>query len=183
MDSSILSLLIFLPVVGALVMLIVSLLINRGIIPKQDKNIYKYIALVATGVQLFFAIILYMNFDSTLSVTESPFTVQFDWIPSFNIEYYIGVDGLSMPMIILAALLSFLCVIISWNVEKHVLGYFSLFLLLDAGMMGVFMSLDFFLFYVFREVMLLPMYFLIGMWGGPQRHYAAIKFFLYTLFG
>lgn len=183
MDSSILSLLIFLPVVGALVMLIVSLLINRGIIPKQDKNIYKYIALVATGVQLFFAIILYMNFDSTLSVTESPFTVQFDWIPSFNIEYYIGVDGLSMPMIILAALLSFLCVIISWNVEKHVLGYFSLFLLLDAGMMGVFMSLDFFLFYVFWEVMLLPMYFLIGMWGGPQRHYAAIKFFLYTLFG
>ena len=183
MNSSILSLLIFLPLFGALAMLVVSFLDNRGIIPKQDKGIYKYIALVATGVQLLLAIILYIKFDSTLSVTESPFTVQFDWIPSFNIQYYIGIDGLSMPMIILAALLSFLCVVISWNVEKHLLGYFSLFLLLDTGMMGVFMSLDFFLFYVFWEVMLLPMYFLIGMWGGPQRHYAAIKFFLYTLFG
>ena len=183
MNSSILSLLIFIPVFGALSMLIVSVLRNRGIISNQNKDLYKYIALITTGVQLLLAIILYMKFDSTLSVIESPFTVQLDWIPSFNIQYYIGVDGLSMPMIILAALLSFLCILISWNVEKHVLGYFSLFLLLDAGMMGVFMSLDFFLFYVFWEVMLLPMYFLIGMWGGPQRHYAAIKFFLYTLFG
>ena len=88
-----------------------------------------------------------------------------------------------MPMVILTALLSFLCIIASWNIDKRPLGYFSLFLLLDAGMMGVFLSLDFFLFYIFWEVMLLPMYFLIGMWGGPQRHYAAIKFFLYTLFG
>ena len=183
MNSSILSLLIFIPVFGALSMLIVSVLRNRGIISNQNKDLYKYIALITTGVQLLLAIILYMKFDPTLSVIESPFTVQLDWIPSFNIQYYIGVDGLSMPMIILAALLSFLCILISWNVEKHVLGYFSLFLLLDAGMMGVFMSLDFFLFYVFWEVMLLPMYFLIGMWGGPQRHYAAIKFFLYTLFG
>jgi len=183
MNSSILSLLIFIPVFGALSMLIVSVLSNKEIIPKQNKDIYKYIALITTGIQLLLAIILYMKFDPTLSVIESPFTVQLDWIPSFNIQYYIGVDGLSMPMIILAALLSFLCILISWNVEKHVLGYFSLFLLLDAGMMGVFMSLDFFLFYVFWEVMLLPMYFLIGMWGGPQRHYAAIKFFLYTLFG
>ena len=183
MNSSILSLLIFIPVFGALSMLIVSVLCNRGIISNQNKDLYKYIALITTGVQLLLAIILYMKFDSTLSVIDSPFTVQLDWIPSFNIQYYIGVDGLSMPMIILAALLSFLCILISWDIKKHVLGYFSLFLLLDAGMMGVFMSLDFFLFYVFWEVMLLPMYFLIGMWGGPQRHYAAIKFFLYTLFG
>ena len=157
MNSSILSLLIFLPVFGALVMLIVSFLRYRKIVEKVNNDIYKYIALITTGLQLLLAIILYMNFDSTLSVSESPFTVQFDWIPSFNIEYFIGVDGLSMPMIILAALLSFLCIVISWNVEKHVLGYFSLFLLLDAGMMGVFMSLDFFLVYVFWEVMLLPM--------------------------
>ena len=88
-----------------------------------------------------------------------------------------------MPMVLLTALLSFLCIVVSWNIDKRPLGYFSLFLLLDAGMMGVFLSLDFFLFYIFWEVMLLPMYFLIGMWGGPQRHYAAIKFFLYTLFG
>ena len=178
MDSWILSLLIFLPVAGAIGMLIVSVSTEN-----KDKNIYKMIALGITGVQLLLAVFLYMNFDSSLSVKDSPFTVQMDWISSFNIEYYIGVDGLSMPMVLLTALLSFLCIGISWNINKIVFGYFALFLILDAGMMGVFLSLDFFLFYIFWEVMLLPMYFLIGMWGGPQRHYAAIKFFLYTLFG
>jgi len=178
MDSWILSLLIFLPVMGALVMCGVS--VSKL---KDDKNTYKFIALGTTGLQLVLAVILYMGFDPSLSVLESPFTVQMSWISSFNIEYFVGVDGLSMPMVLLTALLSFLCIGISWNVDKHVFGYFALFLLLDAGMMGVFLSLDFFLFYIFWEVMLLPMYFLIGMWGGPQRHYAAIKFFLYTLFG
>ena len=86
-------------------------------------------------------------------------------------------------MVFLTALLGFLGVFVSWNINKAVKGYFALFLLLNTGIMGVFLSLDFFLFYVFWEVMLLPMYFLIGMWGGPQREYAAIKFFLYTLFG
>ena len=83
----------------------------------------------------------------------------------------------------LTALLSLISIVASWKIDKSPKGYFSLFLLLDAGMMGVFVALDFFLFYVFWEVMLLPMYFLIGMWGGPQRTYAAIKFFLFTLFG
>jgi len=151
MNSSILSLLIFLPVMGAIGMLIIAFLGKQGLMKTENKDIYKYVALVVTGVQMLLAFFLYANFDPTLPVTQSPFTVQFDWIPSFNIEYYIGVDGLSMPMVILAALLSFLCVLISWNVEKHVLGYFSLFLLLDAGMMGVFLSLDFFLFYIFWE--------------------------------
>jgi len=178
MDSWILSLLIFLPVMGALGMCVVPFSQY-----KENKDVYKYIALGATGVQLLLAVILYMKFDSSLSVLDSPFTVQFDWISSFNIQYFIGIDGLSMPMVLLSALLSFLCILISWNVNKNVFGYFALFLLLDAGMMGVFLSLDFFLFYIFWEVMLLPMYFLIGMWGGPQRHYAAIKFFLFTLFG
>jgi len=94
-----------------------------------------------------------------------------------------GIDGLSISMVLLTALLSFLCIFASFGIEKAVKGYFALFLLLDAGMMGVFCALDFFLFYVFWEVMLLPMYFLIGIWGGPRREYAAIKFFLYTLFG
>ena len=178
MDSWILSLLIFLPVMGALGMCVVPFSQY-----KENKDVYKYIALGATGLQLLLATILYMKFDPSLTVIDSPFTVQFDWISSFNIQYFIGVDGLSMPMVLLSALLSFLCILISWNVNKNVFGYFALFLLLDAGMMGVFLSLDFFLFYIFWEVMLLPMYFLIGMWGGPQRHYAAIKFFLYTLFG
>ncbi len=175
MDSLILSLLIFIPVIAAVAMLIVAMF------PKEENNnIYKLIALGATALQLVLAIVLYMNF---IPEKGMQFMVQKDWIPSFNIQYFVGVDGLSMPMVLLTALLSFLCIGISWNVNKNVLGYFSLFLLLDAGMMGVFLSLDFFLFYIFWEVMLLPMYFLIGMWGGPQRHYAAIKFFLYTLFG
>jgi len=86
-------------------------------------------------------------------------------------------------MVLLTALISSIAVISSWTIERSVKGYFALLLLLDTGMMGVFVSLDFFLFYVFWEVMLLPMYFLIGVWGGPRREYAAIKFFLYTLFG
>jgi NADH-quinone oxidoreductase subunit M len=105
------------------------------------------------------------------------------WISRFNIDYYVGADGISMPLVLLTTLLSFLAMIASWNIEKHVRGYCALFLLLETGMIGTFLALDFFLFYIFWEVMLLPMYFLIGIWGGPRREYAAIKFFLYTLFG
>ena len=176
MDNYILTLLIFLPVAGAILMLPASKYIK---IP----NIVKYIALATTGLQVLLSAWLYMNFDPSVSVMNSPFTVQVEWIKHFNIEYFIGIDGLSIPMVLLTAFLSFICILASWNIDKKILGYFSLFLLLDAGMMGVFLSLDFFLFYIFWEVMLLPMYFLIGIWGGPQRHYAAIKFFLYTLFG
>lgn len=88
-----------------------------------------------------------------------------------------------MPMVLLTAIISFIAAISSWNINKSIKGYFALFLLLDTGMMGVFVALDFFLFYVFWELMLLPMYFLIGIWGGPRKEYAAIKFFIYTLFG
>ena len=94
-----------------------------------------------------------------------------------------GVDGLSFPMVLLTALLCFLCIPASWGIKSGVKGYHALFLLLETGMMGTFVALDFFLFYVFWEIMLLPMYFLIGIWGGPRREYAAIKFFLYTLVG
>jgi NADH-quinone oxidoreductase subunit M len=105
------------------------------------------------------------------------------WIPAWNIEYRLGVDGISMTLLLLTSLVSMLAMIASWSIEKQVRGYLMLFLLLETGMLGVFVALDFFLFYVFWEVMLLPMYFLIGVWGGPRREYAAIKFFLYTLAG
>lgn len=105
------------------------------------------------------------------------------WIRQFNIEYFLGIDGISIPLILLTTFLSFLAIIASWNIEKYVKGYLMLFLLLETGMVGCFIALDFFLFYIFWEVMLLPMYFLIGVWGGPRREYAAIKFFLYTLLG
>ncbi|MFN4261792.1 MAG: NuoM family protein [Gemmataceae bacterium] len=105
------------------------------------------------------------------------------WISSFNIYYYLGIDGISMPLLLMTTILSFLAMLASWGITKHVRGYCILFLLLETGMNGTFLALDFFLFYVFWEVMLLPMYFLIGVWGGPRREYAAIKFFLYTLLG
>jgi NADH-quinone oxidoreductase subunit M len=105
------------------------------------------------------------------------------WIEKFNIEYFLGLDGISLPLIVLTTALSFLAIIASWRIERYTKGYLMLFLLLETGMVGTFLALDFFLFYIFWEVMLLPMYFLIGVWGGPRREYAAIKFFLYTLLG
>ncbi len=105
------------------------------------------------------------------------------WIESFNVFYRIGIDGLSLPLIILSTFICVLAAVASWNINTMTRGYMALFLFLETGILGVFLSLDFFLFYVFFEVSLLPMYFLIGIWGGPRKEYAAIKFFLYTLFG
>lgn len=105
------------------------------------------------------------------------------WIPFFNIQYFLGVDGISLSLLVLTALISVLACLASWNIDKQVKGYFSLYLILCSSMMGVFLALDMFLFFVFFEVMLLPMYFLIAIWGGDNREYAAIKFLLYTLFG
>ena len=168
----ILSWLIWLPIIGMVVIVL---------IPRNQEDIIKKVAAVFTGVQFLFSIVLWKQFDQANGSMQ--FMERADWIPSFNISYILGVDGLSLPMVILTALLCFIGVFVSWNNTKAVKGYFALYLLLDTGMIGVFLSLDFFLFYIFWEVMLLPMYFLIGMWGGPQREYAAIKFFLYTLFG
>ena len=168
----ILSWLVWLPIIGMVVIVL---------IPRNQEDIIKKVAAVFTGVQFLFSIVLWKQFDQANGSMQ--FMERADWIPSFNISYILGVDGLSLPMVILTALLCFIGVFVSWNNTKAVKGYFALYLLLDTGMIGVFLSLDFFLFYIFWEVMLLPMYFLIGMWGGPQREYAAIKFFLYTLFG
>ena len=109
--------------------------------------------------------------------------VRHTWVPYFNIQYYLGLDGISLALTLLTSLVSVLACLASWTIERQVKGYFSLFLVLVASMIGVFLALDMFLFYVFFEVMLLPMYFLIGIWGGAEREYAAIKFLLYTLFG
>jgi len=105
------------------------------------------------------------------------------WIPTFRINYFMAVDGLSLPLVWLTALLGVLCLVYSWTIDRGTKGYYILFLILETGMIGVFCALDFFLFYVFWEIVLLPMYFLIGIWGGPNRIYAAIKFFIYTLVG
>ena len=176
----------FLPVLGMVVVLL---------IPKAGVNALKWTALVATVLQLVFAGLIWMNFNGSLTGINDPNAFQFKenvrwidlqgvaWFGHVAVDYFMGIDGLSLPMVILTALISFVGVIASWNINKSQKGYFALYLLLDTGMMGVFVALDMFLFYVFWELMLLPMYFLIGIWGGPRREYAAIKFFLYTLLG
>jgi|TARA_Y100000294_G_scaffold139107_1_gene132561 NADH-quinone oxidoreductase subunit M len=170
--ENILNWIIWFPIIG---------MVAIAFIPRDKEDVIKITAAVATGLQFLLTLVLWQNYDAGDGGMQ--FMVRAEWIPSFNITYILGVDGLSLPMAILTALLCFIGVFVSWNINKAVKGYFALFLLLDTGIMGVFLSMDFFLFYIFWEVMLLPMYFLIGIWGGPQREYAAIKFFLYTLFG
>jgi NADH-quinone oxidoreductase subunit M len=169
--------LVFMP---AIVALIIAFLPARG-------ETIKRIALVAT------AIVFIMTLGMIFGIGDWPqFKIEtaamqhlfaYDWIPSFGIQYLMGLDGISFPLVVLTAFLSMLAMAASWPIVKHEKAYCVLYLLLVTGMLGVFVSLDFFLFYVFWEVMLLPMYFLIGIWGGPRKEYAAIKFFLYTLFG
>jgi NADH-quinone oxidoreductase subunit M len=134
-----------------------------------------------TGLTLMLTFVAWSRFDG--SIGKMQLTDTLPWIPSWNVNYTLGVDGISLPLVVLTALISWLAMLASYGVTKQLRGYLILFLLLETGMLGVFMALDFFLFYVFWEVMLLPMYFLIGVWGGPRKEYAAIKFFLYTLVG
>src|SRR3989338_9043947 len=176
----------FLPILGMIAVLAV---------PKGNDGAMKWISAAATLAQLVLAVMIYFNFDKTLTGINSIEGMQFvqkatwidvpgvSWFGRIHVEYFMGVDGLSVTMVLLTSLISFVAVFASWNIEKSMKGYMAMLLLLDTGMMGVFVALDFFLFYVFWEVMLLPMYFLIGIWGGPRREYAAIKFFLYTLLG
>jgi NADH-quinone oxidoreductase subunit M len=172
MESTLLPWMTFIPLIGMAIILM---------LPRTAHAAIKWTAVAATVPPLIMAIYLFQVFDR--STTALQFTIRRPWIPTFNIEFFMGIDGVSITMVLLTALLCFICIFASWGIEKAVKGYFALFLLLDTGMMGVFCALDFFLFYIFWEVMLLPMYFLIGIWGGPRREYAAIKFFLYTLFG
>lgn len=190
-DTFLLSAIIFLPTIGALALLLFQ---------SHAEEAMRQLALLVTVLTFFFAIVLaYNNYDphdggiQPVAKVEVGKTVpigdyenrgvSYSWISNWNIDYRLGYDGISVPLVLLTGLTSMLAMLASWSIKKQVQGYLILFLLLETGMMGVFLSLDFFLFYVFWEVMLLPMYFLIGIWGGPRREYAAIKFFLYTLLG
>jgi len=147
----------------------------------------RYIALGAVILDFFAAMPLFVGYNPALkginTASEMQFVEKLPWIPTLGIEYYIGVDGLSISMILLTVIIGIVAVLASWNIEKAARGYFAMFLLLEMAMLGVFVALDLILFYLFWEIMLFPMYFLVGVWGGPRRIYAAIKFFLYTLMG
>ena len=185
-NSTLLILLTFLPIAGMIAVLL---------LPKRSPSTIRWTALGVTILQMIGAILLWSGFNQSLGGINDPKSFQFvtrvpwlhlDSTPVFgniHIDFFMGVDGISMPMILLTALVMLVATISSWSISKNEKGYFALLLLLNTGVMGTFVSLDFFLFYVFWELMLLPMYFLIGIWGGPRREYAAIKFFLYTLAG
>jgi NADH-quinone oxidoreductase subunit M len=180
-----LSILIFLPLLSAALILL---------LPKHWRNSYKYIALITTILQLILSAGMYQLFHvkgAGISVERLyQFQEKLPWIRldlgalgPLEIQYFVGLDGISMPLVLLSSFILMLATAASWKVQTKIKGYFALILLLNTSIIGLFASLDLFLFYVFYELMLLPLYFLIGIWGGPRREYAAIKFFLYTLFG
>jgi len=175
---TLLSLLVFLPAAGALVL---------PFFPRDKTDSMKTFTLMVTAAVFLISLLMALpgqgplQFDTAKSEMQKVFSVE--WIGSFNINYFMGTDGISFPLVVLTTFVTMLSMAASWPIDKHVKAYCILFLLLETGVLGVFLALDFFLFYVFWELMLLPMYFLIGVWGGPRREYAAIKFFLYTLVG
>jgi NADH-quinone oxidoreductase subunit M len=201
-DLVLMSLVIFVPSIAAVLLLFV---------PRGQEEWMRWISLFGTAITLVLSMWMFIDYykyvydtnlsnleksllsvraktmdsapvDTNLNANED-WVARKPWIERFNIDYYLGTDGISMPLVLLTTVLSFLAMIASWKIERFVRGYCMLFLILETGMVGTFLALDFFLFYIFWEVMLLPMYFLIGVWGGPRREYAAIKFFLYTLLG
>src|SRR5215470_12668818 len=180
MQNHILSIILFTPLLGALILLFV---------PKENKAAIRWIAnLFAFGGFLISIPLVPMFWAKVQAGDAAPFKfiegATNNWIPSIGAGYVLGIDGVSFLLIMLTTLLGWISILSSWSaIQDRVKEYYVWFLVLQTGMLGVFMALDFFLFFVFWEAMLVPMYLLIGIWGGPRKLYAAIKFFLYTLFG
>lgn len=166
----ILSAIIFFPIIGAAFLMA---------LPKEKTALIRWSALGLTLFDFLLGIAMLPGFVPG----KMNFQENFAWIKSAGITYHLGLDGISMPLFMLALLLSVVAVLASWKVTDRVRSHFALLLLLEVGMLGVFAALDFVLFYVFWELVLIPMYFLIGIWGSARREYAAVKFFIYTLFG
>ena len=175
-DWPLLSLVIFLPLVG-----VAFILLIRGEGEVQNRNV-RNVALWTSLATFALSILLWTNFDTTTSAFQ--FEEEMPWIPGFDINYHLGVDGISVFFVLLATLLTPICVLASWEtIQKHVKEYMISFLVLETFMVGMFCALDFVLFYIFFEGVLIPMFLIIGVWGGSARVYAAFKFFLYTLVG
>jgi len=171
--SHYLSLLLFLPLLAAFLLLLV---------PKENENAIKWIANVVSFAGFVISIPLWFWYNP--QNPDFQFVERAAWIPSIGAEYFLGVDGLSTLLILLTTLMGFIAVLSSWNaISERVKEYYIFLMVLQTGMLGAFMALDFLLFFLFWEVMLVPMYFLIGIWGSANRLYSAIKFFLYTLVG
>ncbi len=171
--QNILTYTLFSPFVGILLLLFIN---------KEKQNLIKYIGIGTSIVTFVLSLIVYFGFDA--ANTQMQFVEQYPWIAGLDISYFVGVDGLSILLIVLTTFLTPIALIASWDsIKDRIKEYVSFMLLLEVGMLGVFLSVDLFLFYVFWEAMLIPMYFIIGIWGGKERIYAAVKFFIYTMAG
>lgn len=172
-ENNLLTYLIFSPLAGALIVLFLD---------KTKHNAMRWIALLSTLFTFALAIVLFLRFDA--SEAGFQFFKETAWIEAIDVAYRVGVDGISLLLVMLTAFIMPISVLASWSAIKHrVKEYFVFLLLLEVGMIGVFLALDMFLFYIFWEAMLIPMYFIIGVWGGKDRIYAAVKFFLFTMIG
>jgi NADH-quinone oxidoreductase subunit M len=172
MNQQILTIVTFTPALGALLLLFQN---------RANVRAIRTIAVASAALAFLFSLHLIAHFDS--GSPEFQYVVNSPWIPSFGINYHMGVDGISLFLVLLTTVLTPLAMLASWSITERTKEYFIFMLLLETGMVGVFCSLDLFLFYVFWEVMLVPMYFLIGIWGGDRRIYSAMKFVLYTMIG
>ena len=170
-----LSLIVFLPLAGALAVILLG----------RESRIPRFVAALFTLASFVLSVVVFLQFDRGSDQVQ--FVERIDWIPAINSQYFLGIDGLNLPLVVLTTLLGFLAVMVSWNVQHRVREYFMLLLLLETGVLGVFVSLDFLLFFLFWEVELIPMYLLIANWGSAppngRREYSAMKFLIYTLFG
>ncbi len=170
-DYPLLSLVIWLPIIGG-----IAVLLNG------DNAMTRPLSLIISLATLLLSVGLYTGFDSSTHAMQ--FVEKLPWVASYNINYHLGVDGFSMPLIILTAFSTLLVVVAGWEViQDRVSQYMAAFLIMEGLMIAVFASLDVILFYVFFEAMLIPLFLVIGIWGGPNRVYATMKFFLYTFFG
>ena len=173
MQDHLLSLLIWLPILSAVFILALG---------EKRAVLARWVALGASLIVVATAVQAWLSFDPQASAMQ--LVERVSWVPAFNIYYHLGVDGIALPLVLLTAVISAVVLIAGWEViEKQIVQYYAAFLVLEGLMIGVFCAMDAMLFYVFFEAMLIPMFIIIGMWGGPRRVYATIKFFLYTFFG
>lgn len=164
-----------LPIIGLIII---------AFLPKQNDKAIKYTSLVFTLASFALAVVVFCLFDrSGGAIGHMQFEEKLSWIPAINAHYHLGVDGLSLPMVILTTFLGFLAVLVSWKIQLRPREYFIWLLLLETSILGVFCSLDLVLFFLFWELELVPMYFLISIWGGGRREYSSIKYIIYTLTG
>jgi NADH-quinone oxidoreductase subunit M len=171
--KNLISLILFSPLIGAAILFI---------LPRATSDrTMKWIAFLWSLVPLALALILWVNYRP--EVAGFQFEFKLPWFPQINSTYHVGVDGISVPMVLLTALLTPLALLISFNIKERVRAYLILFLMLETGMLGVFVALDLIVFFAFWEIGLVPMYFLINQWGGKDRNYASFKFFIYTMAG